>query len=287
MAASTQWKPFPHPAKAWLYAGEALKKNWERLHRGDCEPYPKDKGAQEAWRLFHAGKFREAVAAGLEAGGAGITAANKAQAIYANGVETQEARRIALFEEVMKRAEAQARANAATATIAQANSNLQRATAALEAAQSDFRRSQALVEKRSISQDEFEDAQLQLRTKVEEERSASHAVRIAQYELELAQAALLRTDPQAETSGDTWRMEIASPINGRVLRVMQESAGIVTAGTPLLEVLIFDFDEDIYGRYITVHFRKRLRDERHFPDLDALTRQMHVDVAAARAALTD
>jgi tetratricopeptide (TPR) repeat protein len=109
MAASTQWKPFPHPAKAWLYAGEALKKNWDRLHRGDCEPYPKDKGAQEAWRLFHAGKFREAVAAGLEAGGAGITAANKAQAIYANGVETQEARRIALFEEVMKRAEAQAR----------------------------------------------------------------------------------------------------------------------------------------------------------------------------------
>jgi tetratricopeptide (TPR) repeat protein len=109
MAAATKWKSFPHPAKAYLYAGEALKKNWERLHRGDCEPFPKDKGAQEAWRLFHAGQFGEAVAAGLEAGGAGITAANKAQAIYANGVETQEARRIALFEEVMKRAEAQAK----------------------------------------------------------------------------------------------------------------------------------------------------------------------------------
>ena len=109
MAAATKWKAFPHPAKAYLYAGEALKKNWERLHRGDCEPFPKAKGAQEAWRLFHAGQFGEAVAEGLEAGGAGITAANKAQAIYANGVETQEAKRIALFEEVMKRAEAQAR----------------------------------------------------------------------------------------------------------------------------------------------------------------------------------
>ena len=32
-------------------------------------------------------------------------------------------------------------------------------------------------------------------------------------------------------------MEIASPINGRVLRVMQESAGIVSAGTPLLEIV--------------------------------------------------
>ena len=107
--AAAKWKPFPHPAKAYQYAGEALKKNWERLHRGDCEPWPKEKAVQEAWRLFHAGEFGEAVAAGLSAGGAGVTAANKAQAIYANSVETQEARRIALFEEVMKRAEAQAK----------------------------------------------------------------------------------------------------------------------------------------------------------------------------------
>ena len=44
----------------------------------------------------------------------------------------------------------------------------------------------------------------------------------------------------------------------------------VGGGTPLLEVLIFDFDRDIYGRYITVHFVKRLREERHFPDLELL-----------------
>ena len=61
----------------------------------------------------------------------------------------------------------------------------------------------------------------------------------------------------------------------------------IGGGTALLEVLIFDFDRDIYGEYITVHFVKRLREERHFADLEALKRQMHVDVAAARAALTD
>jgi tetratricopeptide (TPR) repeat protein len=108
--AKAKWKAFPHPDKAFAYAGATLKKNWEALHRGDGEPFPKDPGAQEAWRLFHEGKFAEAVAAGLAAGGAGITAANKAQAIYANGVEPREDARIALFEEVMKRAEAQARA---------------------------------------------------------------------------------------------------------------------------------------------------------------------------------
>ena len=61
----------------------------------------------------------------------------------------------------------------------------------------------------------------------------------------------------------------------------------IGGGVALLEVLIFDFDRDIYGEYITVHFLKRLREERHFDDLEALKRQMHVDVAAARAALTD
>ena len=61
----------------------------------------------------------------------------------------------------------------------------------------------------------------------------------------------------------------------------------IGGGMPLLEVLIFDFDRDIYGQYITVHFVKRLREERHFADLELLKRQMHLDVAAARAALTD
>jgi tetratricopeptide (TPR) repeat protein len=108
--ATPKWKAFPHPDKSYAYAGEALKKAWGKLHQGDCEPFPKDKGAQEAWRLFHQGKFAEAVATGLEAGGAGLTAANKAQVIYASGVEPKEATRIALFEEAMKRSEAQAKA---------------------------------------------------------------------------------------------------------------------------------------------------------------------------------
>jgi riboflavin kinase/FMN adenylyltransferase len=60
----------------------------------------------------------------------------------------------------------------------------------------------------------------------------------------------------------------------------------IGGGAALLEVLIFDFDADIYGRYITVHFVKRLREERHFADLDALKRQMRIDVEAARAVLT-
>jgi riboflavin kinase/FMN adenylyltransferase len=54
---------------------------------------------------------------------------------------------------------------------------------------------------------------------------------------------------------------------------------------PLLEVFIFDFDRDIYGEYITVHFVERLREERKYSDLGKMTRQMHKDVADARAVL--
>lgn len=59
----------------------------------------------------------------------------------------------------------------------------------------------------------------------------------------------------------------------------------VGGGQALLEVLIFDFDRDVYGKHITVHFVKRLREERHFDGLDALKVQIALDVGDARAAL--
>lgn len=53
-------------------------------------------------------------------------------------------------------------------------------------------------------------------------------------------------------------------------------------GKPIAEVFLFDFDESIYGRRITVELLHKLRDEERYPDLDALTRQIGRDVAHAR-----
>ena len=39
------WADFPHDAKAYAHAGEALKKAWPKLHAGDCEPFPDAKRA--------------------------------------------------------------------------------------------------------------------------------------------------------------------------------------------------------------------------------------------------
>jgi hypothetical protein len=101
-----KWTAFPYA----LYDFDAakVKKQWARLHAGDAEPLPKEAKVLEAWALFHAGDFHKAFDAGLKAGGAGITVANKAQSIYANYLETSEKTKLAMFQEVMARAEAQA-----------------------------------------------------------------------------------------------------------------------------------------------------------------------------------
>ena len=102
-----KWTAFPYDNAEYTYDAKALKKHWARLHAGDAEPFPSDDKVLAAWALFHAGEFQKAYDAGLKAGGAGITVANKAQAIYANYLEKSEKTKLAMFEEVAERAEQQ------------------------------------------------------------------------------------------------------------------------------------------------------------------------------------
>ena len=51
----------------------------------------------------------------------------------------------------------------------------------------------------------------------------------------------------------------------------------------LLEIHLFDFDEDIYGRHINVEFSRKLRAERQFENLETLRQQIAQDVEQARA----
>jgi riboflavin kinase / FMN adenylyltransferase len=50
----------------------------------------------------------------------------------------------------------------------------------------------------------------------------------------------------------------------------------------VLEVNLFDFDREIYGSHITVHFLHKMRDEMKFDSLDALTAQIGRDVKDIR-----
>ncbi len=79
-------------------------------------------------------------------------------------------------------------------------------------------------------------------------------------------------------------------VSGRAWGPLDAVASVGTrptfAGTkPLLEVHIFDFDQDIYGEYIHVDFIARLRSEEKFDDVKDLVDQMHRDSARAREIL--
>ncbi|HWX33024.1 MAG TPA: bifunctional riboflavin kinase/FAD synthetase [Steroidobacteraceae bacterium] len=70
--------------------------------------------------------------------------------------------------------------------------------------------------------------------------------------------------------------------------------GVASLGTrptingiePLLEVHVFDFSGDLYGRRIEVEFVAKLRDEVKFDSLDAMVMQMKIDGARARELLS-
>jgi riboflavin kinase/FMN adenylyltransferase len=53
----------------------------------------------------------------------------------------------------------------------------------------------------------------------------------------------------------------------------------------MIEVNIFDFDEEIYGEVLTIHIKKRLRNEQKFNGLDELKEQLAKDKVQAIAAL--
>lgn len=53
----------------------------------------------------------------------------------------------------------------------------------------------------------------------------------------------------------------------------------------LLEVHLFDFDRDIYGRHVTVEFYQKLRDEAHYENQDLLKQAIADDVSEAKKIL--
>jgi tetratricopeptide (TPR) repeat protein len=101
-----KWTAFPYPDPAYAYTDATLRKHWSRLHRGDCEPLPKDRQVLEAWIAYHRGSFERAAELGLEAGLPGYNAANKATSIYAFYLEKSDRKKLDLYQEVIARCEA-------------------------------------------------------------------------------------------------------------------------------------------------------------------------------------
>jgi HlyD family secretion protein len=138
--------------------------------------------------------------------------------------------------DIRARTQAEARVEAAKARRKQAAANLERARANHQLAQKDVARARQLRTTRGIAEQEYESVLFRAESAAAEFRSSEFAQQVADFELEQAQAALIHTRPRSPGETEPFRFDVPAPITGAVLRVFQESATVVAAGTRLLEV---------------------------------------------------
>jgi HlyD family secretion protein len=131
------------------------------------------------------------------------------------------------------RGTAEARVAASEAAKRQTAAQIQRAEAALAFAKGEAARYRELIANRAVTQQALEQALLNERTAAAELDSTRFAQRVADYELQMARAALGHLGRKA---GDSDQLLVPAPVTGRVLEVLNKSEGVVQPGTPLLEL---------------------------------------------------
>jgi HlyD family secretion protein len=131
---------------------------------------------------------------------------------------------------------AKARVNSAQASKEQTAQLLDKAKVALDFAENELRRTRAAFESRGASDQELKEAEMTFRTRQVELKAATFAEQIARFELEQAEAALLQVSPGSTQGTEAPRLAVPSPISGVVLGVARESAGVINAGSPLVEL---------------------------------------------------
>lgn len=136
------------------------------------------------------------------------------------------------------RSEAQARADirAAESAKALAEAEVEQARAELKFAEREHERAMALIKDGTISQRDLDTAERNSRTGKAALATATAALDVRSYELERARAALVSPTQTTDSSDDCDCIAIRSPVNGRVLRILQQSEAVVAAGAPLIEI---------------------------------------------------
>lgn len=138
------------------------------------------------------------------------------------------------FLDARSQAQAEARMRSAEAARDAATAQRDRAKAGAKMFSADLDRLKQLFAQKVLSAQEFDAAQMRASTSQQEERAAEFALKVAEFELQQAQAILSRGATRGVVGSEP--LVITSPVSGRILRVMQESARVVPGGLPLVEV---------------------------------------------------
>jgi HlyD family secretion protein len=140
---------------------------------------------------------------------------------------------IAPLIDARTQAQADARIASAEAALSQTGQTLEMTRTAARFAQANWERVRDKATAASISANDRDNIEREALMREREVRAQEFALQVATYELTQAKAALI----QMNTPGSTGQpFEVKAPVSGRILRVDQESAMIIAAGTPILEI---------------------------------------------------
>lgn len=127
-------------------------------------------------------------------------------------------------------AQARARVAAADAALQRAHNQKNQASAALALAEQDTRRQRVLLEQTSGTPVALEAAELAQRMREQDVSSADFGIEIAEQELQIARVAA------RPASSDGRQVAVEAPVDGIILRVVDEGGHLVQAGSPVLEM---------------------------------------------------
>jgi len=133
-----------------------------------------------------------------------------------------------------QRAEASARVNAAEDAQRESDAMVERAKAGYEQARRESERCEKLVAAGVISRQELERAQTAMDVAARELNAARSRSETTGHDVEVARSALLSLGKNQKQSLTT--VQVHAPVSGRVLRVIEESERVISAGTALVEL---------------------------------------------------
>lgn len=137
-----------------------------------------------------------------------------------------------------KRSETQARADVQGAGAAKglAASKVDRARAALDFAVAEYKRSEELFRNGNVSIARLEQYELQLKMRKAEVETALADLRVMDSRLVAARAQLVQPGEGYNRDDSRCQVCVHAPVDGRILRILHESEGVIPMGTPLVEI---------------------------------------------------
>lgn len=133
-------------------------------------------------------------------------------------------------------AQAEADLRAAESARALALAEVEQAKAEVEFAEREHERANRLIKNGTISERELDLAERNIDTARAALSTAIAALDVRNYEVERARATLVSPTQANASAADCDCVSIRSPVNGQILRLMEQSETVVSAGAPLVEI---------------------------------------------------